>query len=107
MSDADREVLANLIDAKKTKRKVTRSELIQVCQMHIAGMVSRARGNIDETGRPLNLAIQADIEGRDQRADPLHRIDDRDPLTRLMAHPGDPSYCRGWNQVKNFYEGLK
>lgn len=90
INDEDREVLANLLDGKITKRRVTRKDVVNLCQQHIAGLVEQARGSdIVKT-----LAPKQALRGTE--AD-LLRIDPEDQA--ILAGKED-SYIRGWNRVK-------
>ena len=87
LSDAQRDHLANLIDRKKTKRKASRKEIIEICQRHIGGLA--------ESPFSMDAADPPDFE--DARGNPLSAINWDDPLTPCMARPNDPGYVRGWN----------
>ena len=95
LTDADREILANVIDRKDSKRKISRKEVIALCQQHIGGLLGQATAEI----------MEPDIDGSEYRAggdtptpQPLMIPDPED--IPLMKSPNDPSYVRGWNQVK-------
>lgn len=92
INDDDRDHLANLIDGKVSKRKVTRAEVVALCQQHIGGLLGAADPSVmdDRTSNDLPQPTE-------YRAALM--IPDPDDIP-MMAQPNNPSYVRGWNQVK-------
>ena len=88
LNDAERSLLADLIDRKQSKRLATRAEVVAIAQQHIAGLVGSKEDDIPPGTRIALDSTQADI----YRADPED--------VPLMARPDDPGYVRGWNLVK-------
>ena len=90
LTDDERDALANLIDGKDTTRLATRKEITAMVVQHIGGMCRFAESStFDEVAE----------EDGSPKGD-LYVIDMDDPLSKTMAKPEDPSYIRGWNQVK-------
>lgn len=90
ITDEDRDVLANLIDGKITKRMATRKDIVALCEQHIGALINQARGSdIVKTLEPKKT-----LGGT---ANDLLRVDLEDQA--LLA--GKPeSYIIGWNRVK-------
>ena len=103
LTDDERDALANLIDGKDTTRLATRKEITAIAQQHVGGLARVAEAKTFED------VEDEDAAGKSIVADPavhltpsdLYVVDESDPLTRTMAQPDDPSYVRGWNQVRN------
>jgi hypothetical protein len=90
INDEDREVLANLLDGKVTKRKATRQDIVALCEQHIGALVNQARtSNIVKTLEP-----KPTLGGTEND---LLRIDPEDQAV-LAGKP--ESYIIGWNRVK-------
>ena len=85
LSDDERSRLANMIDQKSNKRLISRSEVVDLCQRHIGGLI----GGQYRDERIDRLQPKADIT----KPDPED--------IAVMAQPNNPEYCRGWNKVKN------
>ncbi len=100
LTDDQRDALASLIDGKDTTRLATRKEITAIAQSHISGLARAAEAQVfeDVEDDDRDAALQGAIEGAP--ANDLYVVDHTDPLTRTMAHPDNPSYVRGWNQVK-------
>lgn len=89
IDDEGRDVLANLMDQKDTKRMMSRKEITALCQRHIAGLVLMGEAFTYEEEPTDEAMASTDV----------YDIDHDDPLTKLMAHPDNDSYVRGWNQA--------
>lgn len=90
INDEDRDVLANLLDGKVTKRMATRKDVVNLCQQHIGALVNQARGSdIVKTLEPKRT-----LSGT---ASDLLRIDPEDQA--ILAGKPD-GYVIGWNRVK-------
>ena len=87
LTDAQRDQLANLVDQKISKRLIRRVEIIEICRQHIGGLCESASEST--AAEPLH---------HNQLSGDLYKVDPEDRA--LMAMPDDPSYVRGWNQVK-------
>ena len=101
LTDDERDALANLIDGKDTTRLATRNEIKAIAQNHLGGMARLAEAQTfedveDEDTEGAASAAYGDGAPKGE----LYVVDHTDPLTRTMAKPDDPSYVRGWNQVK-------
>ena len=97
LTDDQRDALASMIDGKDNTRMATRKEITAIAQNHLGGMARVAEAETFED------VADEDQDWKDALAGPtgdLYVIDHTDPLTRVMAVPDDPSYVRGWNQVK-------
>ena len=97
LTDDQRDALATMIDAKDTTRLATRKEITAIAQQHIGGMARVAEA---ETFEDVDDDDQGQREAPSGPDGDLYVVDHTDPLTRTMAKPDDPSYVRGWNQVK-------
>lgn len=89
LTDEQRDYLATLIDGKPTKRLATRQDVNNLVQQFIGAAVSQAEysgGKVDEHNN-----VHATAKGD------LYTID---PEDRKFLDGKDPSYVRGWNQVK-------
>ena len=87
LTDKERWHLANMLDNNETTRLATRKEITVIAIAHIAGLVAMV-GNSEPSG-----AIEMVSAGRPATDLYTARPNER----RLMAHPDNPSYCRGWN----------
>lgn len=91
-TDAEREAIAYTIDSQggvwpnQRKRKVTRAEIVMICQQHIGGLAGFGSGG------------SVVVRPRQPESNSLFEIDPGD--RELMARPDDPGYVRGWNLVK-------
>ncbi len=95
LTDDQRDALANQIDGKETARLATRKEIVAIAQRHLGGVARAAESDTFEDVYEEDTEQAAfDPKG------PLYTVDTSDPLTRTMAKPDDPSYVRGWNQVR-------
>ena len=109
LTDDERDALANLIDGKDTTRLATRKEITAIAQQHIGGLARKAESDSfedvydeDQNPPPAPEVLDRETGGWiPHPAGDLYRVDHTDPLTRTMAQPDDPSYVRGWNQVRN------
>ncbi len=90
LDENDRDVLANLIDQNDTKRLASRNDIVSLCEQHIGGLVSM--------GQAWTFEEEQDEADDERYASDLYDIDDGD--RPMMGSPDDPSYVRGWNQVK-------
>lgn len=94
LTDGERDKLADLIAGKRNAKLVTRAQVVELCQQHIAGLVA--------TGQPLPQASPGATPpvSAAQRAllDDMTKPDPED--VALMARPNDPGYVYGWNKVK-------
>ena len=97
LTDDQRDALANLIDGKDTTRLATRKEITAIAQNHIGGLCRHAEAATFEEVHEEDKAMEVNPVGP---TGALYVVDDTDPLSRTMAKPDDPSYVRGWNQVK-------
>lgn len=99
LTDDQRDAIANMIDGKDTTRLATRKEITAIVQFHVAGLARYAEAKtFEEVHDEDRDAVMADADGTPMSD--LYVVDDTDPLSRTMALPDDPSYVRGWNQVK-------
>jgi len=94
--------LACLITGKAIKRTATRKEIVDLCQQHIGGLLGVANP-IEEPVDPNTVSTPGSVER--QRAEAhmtlYNNLAIPDPEDiHIMKAPGDPSYVRGWNQVK-------
>lgn len=90
IKDEDREVLANLLDGKVTKRKATRKDIVALCQQHVAGLINQSK----QSEIIRTVAPKQTLKGT---GSDLLRIDSEDQA--ILA--GKPeSYITGWNRVK-------
>jgi len=102
LNDEQLNHLACLISGKPTKRKATRKDIVTLCHKHIGGLLGVA--NPIPLPEPKGtVGTQGSVER--QRADAKRAVYDNlsipDPEDiPLMKAPHDPSYVRGWNQVK-------
>jgi hypothetical protein len=87
LSDEERGLLADFLDNNETTRLATRKEITVIATAHIAGLVAMV-GNSEPSG-----AIEMISAGRPASDIYKARANER----RLMAHPDNPSYVRGWN----------
>ena len=88
LNDEQRNRLAILIDGKESKRMATRKEVVELCQRHIGGLA--------EASEPAKVQIE---RNQDAHAAFISLKPDPEDVA-LMAQPNNPSYVRGWNQVK-------
>ena len=84
LTDAERLILADILDGKHTQRLATRAEIVALCRQHIGGLIADLVGVSTMTGPAFN---QDDI----YKADP----DDAE-----LLRDKSPGYIRGWNLVK-------
>lgn len=101
LTDDERDALANLIDNKDTTRLATRKEITAIAQNHVGGLCRHAEAQTfedveDEDAEGAASAAYGDGAPKGE----LYVVDHTDPLTRTMSDPDNPSYVRGWNQVK-------
>lgn len=82
LSDTQRGLLANLIDARPTSRLATRKEISSLCRCFLEAL----------------LVEQSTQEHPPPQRRELHIADAEDRET--LANASD-SYIRGWNQVKH------
>ena len=89
----DLRLLADVIDGKETQRTATRAEIVAICRQHIGGLIETQL----EAPKPV---LRKDANGKSVLDDhnELYVVDPKD--RPLMAQPDNPSYVRGWNQVK-------
>jgi hypothetical protein len=111
LEDEQLNKLACLIASKPVKRTLTRKEIIEICQRHIGGLLEMADPHITPPS-PESIGTPGSVERQRASAkaavfSEMSRIDPHDPLSRTMAKPNDPSYVRGWNQVKRDSERRK
>lgn len=100
LTDDQRDALANMIDGKDTPRMATRKEITAIAQNHLGGMARKAEAETFEDVEESDQEAAALIVSGVPVAGDLYVVDLTDPLSRTMAHPADPSYVRGWNQVR-------
>ncbi len=97
LNDEQRTQLAYWIDSQggvwpnQRKRMATRKEVVALCQQHIGGLAEAINGQAEklhsnDQAQPTKGAVD------------LLKADPED--IPLMAKPNNPSYVRGWNQVK-------
>ena len=89
LSDRDRLFLADLVDGKTTKRKITRAEIVGLCQQFVGGLLGQV--NEDHEGR-----IDADLATPPQ----VNSLYDIDPEDRVALAGKSAGFIRGWNLVK-------
>lgn len=90
LDDAQRDYLATYIDDKVTKRLATRGDITQLVNQFIGAITAQAEYSGGMVGTP------EDVANYNPSSD-LYRID---PEDRKHLEGKDPSYVRGWNQVK-------
>ena len=78
------------MDQNDTKRLASRNDIKALCEQHIGGLVS--------AGQAWTFEKDDESEQEAQAGNDLYTIDPGD--RSLMGNPDDPSYVRGWNQVK-------
>ena len=100
LTDDQRDALANQIDGKETTRLATRKEIVAIAQRHIGGVARAAESDTFEDVYEEDQESSALVTAGVPTKGDLYVVDTTDPLTRTMAKPEDPSYVRGWNQVK-------
>ena len=100
LTDDQRDALATMIDGKDTTRLATRKEITAIAQNHIGGMARVAEADAFEDVYEDDQEAAALVKAGIPPDGDLYVVDHTDPLTRTMAKPDDPSYIRGWNQVK-------
>jgi hypothetical protein len=101
LSDDQRDALASMIDGKDNTRLATRNEIKAIAQQHLGGMARVAEAATFEDVEDEDMEGAASAAYDDGAPEnELYVVDDTDPLSRTMAKPQDPSYIRGWNQVK-------
>ncbi len=91
ISNDDLVALSNLIDAKVTKRRATRKDVAALCNQHIGGLIAMAKSH------DLVVTLEPDPQFKHPTPTNLYRID---PEDQAVLAGKDPSYIRGWNQVK-------
>lgn len=87
--------LATMIDGKVTKRQATRKDITNLVEQFIGGITCEAEyrgGKVTEYN-----TVQARAETTGANASDLYIID---PEDAVFLKGKDPSYVRGWNQVK-------
>jgi hypothetical protein len=82
--------LATLIDGKVTKRQATRKDVTNLVEQFIGATVAQAEYSAGKAGIPEDQASY------NPQSD-LYQVDQAD---RKFLDGKDPSYIRGWNQVK-------
>lgn len=85
LDDEQLNQLACLLAGKPVKRNVTRKEIVEICQRHIAGLLQEKQ--------PLPLETTPAKSG-------MYEPSPDDPLRKAMSRPNDPGYCYGWNKVR-------
>ncbi|MGI9251156.1 MAG: hypothetical protein ACR2PR_08160 [Pseudohongiellaceae bacterium] len=90
ISNDDLVLLSNLIDAKVTKRRATRKDIIKLCEQHIAGMLEMANSH------DLVVSLEPSPGARQVDADFL-KVDPEDQA--VLAGKPD-RYIIGWNRYK-------
>lgn len=88
LSDEQRNQLAILLDGKTSARKVTRKEVIALCEQHIGGLVGQASSTFDEENEDLSTPPELNS---------IYQIDAED---RYLLAGKAAGYVRGWNLVK-------
>jgi len=100
LTDDQRDAIANMIDGKDTTRLATRKEIVAIVLHHVGGLSRYAEAaTFEEVEEDDQEAAALQQAGLAPTSD-LYVVDHTDPLTRTMALPDNPSYVRGWNQVK-------
>ena len=99
LSDEQRDVLADILDGKVTKRLATRKEVVELCEQHIerllGGMAKPEPSNKVVLATATNVRTDPDLQ---HKVDPSLRID---PEDRVALAGKDAGYIRGWNMVKH------
>jgi hypothetical protein len=96
INDEDRDKLANLMDGKVTKRMVTRKDIVQLCNQHIGGLLQQAHESVI-VKTAVAVPERQPVNAQGQHDNRYSRID---PEDQALLTGKDPSYIRGWNQVK-------
>lgn len=100
LTDDQRDALASMIDGKDNTRLATRKEITAIAQQHLGGMARVAEAAAFEDVYEDDQEAAALVAAGIPPAGEIYVVDTSDPLSRTMARPDDPSYVRGWNQVK-------
>jgi hypothetical protein len=90
LDKAQRDYLATLIDGKVTKRLASRSDITKLVNQFIGGTIAQAEYS----------GGKADIPESQSNYNPSSDLYSIDPEDRKFLDGKDPSYVRGWNQVK-------
>ena len=94
LDDQQLRLLADIIDGKQTQRTATRAEIVAIARQHIGGLI----GSQEESPKPVLHRDPADGVAKVKSTSHLLVVDPKD--RPLMQQPDNPSYVRGWNQVK-------
>jgi len=84
LTDAERSLIANQVDRKESKRLVTRSEVVALCQQFIGGLIGE----------------QTEVNARLDDHYHACRLYDIDPEDNHHLRGRSPGHVRGWNLVK-------
>lgn len=86
LSDSERNVIANLLKGKETKSMVTRSELSEMVQGFVQGILGYEPTEIAILGNSL-----INVSAKLQQLLDKHGYDE--------GHPSRLGYIRGWNAI--------
>lgn len=98
IDDADRNLLANFLDGKQSKRLATRKEVTGVCtalfEQHMAAVK-------EQMADSPSVQSKADAPSVQSKAEQASRLSQIDPEDRLILKDKPLAYVRGWNRVKH------
>ena len=92
LTDAERDMIANKLDGKVSKRLATRKDIVQACHDYISSLLL---DGTSEIAREILREPPAQCQDFD---DQLSRID---PEDRVALEGKPDGYIRAWNRVKN------
>lgn len=96
LSDAERNVIANLLKGKETKSMVSRSELNDMVQGFVKGVLNS--GKVDDYVRKLDSPQHhSSPRQRDSISQKLQQSLESNGYHE--SHPSRLGYIRGWNSV--------
>jgi len=96
IDDADRNLLANFLDGKQSKRLATRKEVTGICtalfEQHMAAVKEQTEDSVQS---------KADSSPVQSKAEQASRLSQIDPEDRRILKDKPLAYVRGWNRVKH------
>jgi len=96
LNDSQRDILANLIDGKATKRLASRADVVALCRMFLETLVE----DVEESPEVNDVDFNNDvIRSAGQVAGVDLSVAAPEDRARLAGK--DPGYIRGWNKVKH------
>ena len=107
LNDAERSILANFIDNKKTKRLATRAEIVAIARSSIERVLIAEADRVDEIDDlidPISATLYTHY--RDNPIS-INQAETPDPEDAEHLADKSPGHVRGWNQVKHEAEVKK